>query len=164
MQLLPPLAPDSQLFVLGLSAFDFSGKRAAPLNGVQRLLLLLNAVDRGSLGGGSGHRVDGVRLSDDVRLVAGRRREVVSGLGRGRSGGGLERSRGGLDWSGGVLDGSGSVLDRSDGRAGLLSRSGGSGSVVLLDGSARCLLGGLLADVTLVDGALLGSSNVLLGH
>lgn len=118
---------------------------------MQRLLLLLDAVSADTLGCGGGHRVDGVGLGDDVRLVAGRGRELVGRLGEDGSGGGLSGSRGVLDGSGGVLNG----------RAGLLSRSGG---VVLLNGSARSLLGGLLADVALVDGGLLGTSNVLLGH
>ena len=128
---------------------------------MQRLLLLLDTVSADALGCGSRHRVNVVGLSDDVRLVAGRRREVVGRLGElGR--GGLDGSRGVLNRGRGVLDGSGRVLDGSAGSAGLLDRSGRG--VVLLNGSAGNLLGGLLADVSLVDGGLLGTSNVLLGH
>jgi len=128
---------------------------------MQGLLLLLDTVSADTLGCGSRHRVDGVGLGDDVRLVAGRGREVVGRLGKLGRGGGLDGSRGVLN-RGRVLDGSGGVLDGSGGSAGLLDRS--RGGVVLLNGGTRNLLGGLLADVVLVDGGLLGTSNVLLGH
>ena len=129
---------------------------------MQGLLLLLDAVSADRLSCGRRHRVDGVGLGDDGRLGAGSGREVVGRLGEDGSGGVLDGSRGVLNRGRGVLDGSGGVLDRGDGRAGLLNRSGGG--VVLLNGSAGSLLGGLLADVALVDGSLLGASNVLLGH
>ena len=129
---------------------------------MQRLLLLLDTVSAGGLGCGGRNRVDGVGRSDNVRLVAGRGREVVGRLGELGGGGGLDWSRGVLNRGRGVLDGSGGVLDGSGGSAGLLD--GSRRGVVLLNGSTRNLLGGLLADVVLVDGGLLGASNVLLGH
>jgi hypothetical protein len=144
---------------------------------MQRLLLLLDAVllDRHRLGAVSGGRNsrDLVGSGDDVRLVAGSSGEVVSGL----------------DGSADVLDGSDGEVGTFLGGHGLLLRCGGSGGllenrvglvkcsgrrsgvlggrcrgVVLLNGSAGELLSGLLADVSLVDGGLLGAIKLLLSQ
>ena len=72
----------------------------------------------------------------------------------------------------GLLVGSDRSAGLLEGRAGLLNR-GGRGSVILdgrgrgvalLNGSTRELLGGVLADVALVDGGLLGATNVFLSE
>lgn len=166
--------------------------RDAPLDSMQGLLLLLDAVslsgDRdGSVNGGRDSG-DLVRRGDDVRLVAGSSGEVS----RANDGSRLDRRADVLDGSDGVLgtavgnDGRAGLLD--DGRDGLLSGDGraggieeragllhgsGSGSgvksrrgggVALLNGSTGSLVGGLLADVSLVDGSLLGTSDVFLSE
>ena len=161
VQLLPPLAANPQLFGVDYSMLDFAWQRAAPLDSMQRLLLLINTVLLDS--GGNSRNL--VRRVDDVRLGAGGGREV----------GGANNGSG--------LDGRVDVLDGSDGElragvrggrlAGLLNGSGRSSglgsrsrSVALLNGSAGSLVGSLLADVALVDGGLLGTTNVFLsqGH
>jgi hypothetical protein len=151
--------------------------RNAPLDSMQRLLLLLDAVllGRDRLGTVSGGRDSGdlVGSRDDVRLVAGSGGEVVSGL---------DRSADVLDGSDGevrtLLGGHGLLLRRGgsarllENRVGLVKGSGrGSGvlgggcrGVALLNGSAGDLVGGLLADVSLVDGGLLGATDVLLSQ
>jgi hypothetical protein len=148
--------------------------RDAPLDGMQGLLLLLDAVLVG------GDRLGGVNGSSgrDLRLVAGSSREI----GRANDGSRLDGRVDVLDGSDGevgtLLGGHGLLLRGGgsarllENRVGLLKGSGrGSGvlgggcggcrGVALLNGSAGNLIGGLLADVSLVDDGLLGASDVL---
>jgi hypothetical protein len=174
---LPLLAADFQLFVLRYSTLDLAWMRDAPLDSMQGLLLLLNAVLLGRDGRGtvSGGRDSGnlVGSRDDVRLVAGSSGEVV---------GGLNGSADVLDGSDGevrtLLGGHGLLLRRGgsarllENRVGLVKGSGrGSGvlgggcrGVALLNGSAGDLVGGLLANVSLVDSGLLGAIKLLLSQ
>lgn len=173
----PLLTPDFEFLLLRAfpASFCFQWSRtAAPLKGVQGLLLLLDAV---SLNGG-GDGGSGLRATNDVGLGNGlvsRRGGEVGGGGSGDGGAGLLcDGRGGLLGRGGR---SGGVDERgcrllNNRGSGLLGGSGGSGGVklergsgvVLLDGSTGSLVGGLLADVALVHGRLLGTTHVLLGH
>lgn len=156
--------------------------RDAPLDSMQGLLLLLDAVSLGGDGSGSvnGGRDSGdlVRRRDDVRLVARSSREVGGANDGGRLDGRadvLDGSDGELRAAGGGGNGRGRLL--GNGRAGLLDRGGGlldgggsgsgvlgGGGVALLNGSTGNLVGGLLADVVLVDGGLLGTTDVLLSQ
>lgn len=159
--------------------------RDAPLDSMQGLLLLFDAVDLGGDGSGvvDGGRDGGdlVGRRDDVRLVAGSSREVGGandGSGLDGRADVLDGSDGELGTAGGGGNGRGRLL--GNGRAGLLNSGGslldgsgsggsgvvcrGSGGVALLDGSTGSLVGGLLADVVLVDGSLLGTTNVLLSQ
>jgi len=81
VEVLPFFAADLQLFVLSCSMLDLAWKCTAPLDGVQGLLLLLDAVhlrreSRGLTADGGGDGRDLVRGRDDVRLVAGSSREI----------------------------------------------------------------------------------------
>jgi hypothetical protein len=188
VKFLPALAVDLRLFALSCSMLDFAGSRAtAPLDGGNGLLLLLDAVllsgeSRGLVrvgrGGGSGSRcgrelvsaVVGGRdlVRETVGLVLGSSREVGVSNDRSR----LGRRADVVDRSNGEVRaavGGGGLLVGGDGRARLLGRSGGGvlgrgGGVVLLNGSTWELLGGGLADVALVDGGLLGTTNVFLSE
>jgi hypothetical protein len=139
---------------------------------MQGLLLLLDAV----LVGGDGlSGVSGSRGGRNLRLVAGSSGEIS----RANYGGRLDGRADVLDGSDGeigtLLGGHGLLL-RGGGSARLLEnrvglvKGGGRGSgvlgggrrgVALLNGSAGNLIGGLLADVSLVDDGLLGASDVL---
>lgn len=93
---------------------------------------------------------DGSRLDGRVDVVDRSNGEVRATVG----GGGLLLGCDGL-----LLGGDGRLLEGSS-RGGVLGRR----SVALLNGSTRKLLGGVLADVTLVDGGLLGTTNVFLSE
>lgn len=116
-----------------------------------------------------------MRGGDDVRLVAGSSREI----GGSNNGGGLDGRADVLNGSDGEVRaavGGGGLLVGDDGGAGLLERRAGllNGSgrggvlhgrgVALLDGSAGSLVGSLLGYVSLVDGGLLGATNVFLSE
>jgi hypothetical protein len=183
---LPLLAADFQLFVLGYSTLDRARMRNAPLDSMHGLLPLLDAVllGRHRLGGVSGGRNsrDLVGSGDDVGLVAGSSGEVVSGLdgsadvldrsdgevGTLLGGHGLLLRCGGsarlLENRVGLVKGSGRGSGVLDGRSRGGVLGGRCGGVVLLNGSAGELLSGLLADVSLVDGGLLGAIKLLLGQ
>ena len=164
MCFLPLLAADLQLFALNYSMLDLARRCAAPLDSVEGLLLLVDAVNL-SVDGGRGGRDLVVK-----RLVAGGSREISGSNNRSRLGGRadvLDRSDGEI----GAAVGGNRLLVRGNGRAGLINGSGrGSGilrrggGVVLLNGSTGELRGGVLADVALVDGGLLGAPNVLLSE
>jgi len=129
-----------------------------------------NLVSEGGGGRGLVSAIVGSRdlMREAVGLVAGSSGEV--GVSDDRSG--LDRRADVVDRSNGEVRaavGGGGLLVGVDGRARLLGRSGGCvlgrrRGVVLLNGSARKLLGGVLADVALVDGGLLGTTNVFLSE
>jgi hypothetical protein len=164
MYFLPLLAANLQLFALNYSMLDLAWRCAAPLDSVQGLLLLVDAVNLS---------VDGRRGGRDLvmkRLVAGGSREISGSNNRSRLDGRvdvLDRSDGKI---GAAVGGNGLLVGR-DGRAGLINGGGGGSGVlgrrggeVLLNGSTGKLCGGVLANVALVDGGLLGASNVLLSE